>query len=46
VAGKTANRVVLFLLVFGAAIFILLLAGLGSEALTTAKVYPGFTPSP
>jgi len=46
VAGKTANKVVLFLLVAGAVIFVLLLAGVGSESLTTAKVYPGFTPSP
>jgi hypothetical protein len=46
VAGKTVNTVVLFLLIAGAVIFVLLLAGVGSETFTDPKAYPGFTPSP
>jgi hypothetical protein len=38
-AGKLSTRVVLFLLIAGAVIFVLLLAGVGSDALTDPKPY-------
>ena len=37
-AGTAVNRVVLILLIAGAVIFVLLLAGVGSEAFTDPKV--------
>jgi hypothetical protein len=39
-AGKTIHKVILLLLIAGAVIFVLLLAGVGSGALTTPKPYP------
>jgi hypothetical protein len=38
-AGRTIHKVILGLLIAGAVIFVLLLAGVGSDALTNAKSY-------
>jgi hypothetical protein len=38
-AGRTINRVILAVLVAGAVVFILLLAGVGAEVFTDPKPY-------